>query len=207
MFAQSPGGTGSNKFAAISAMQGRQGEKRERDMMATGTGDKGENNAKKITQQAQSKQQDTIALWSAGEMGRSQPVKSHAGRVIDLQGDTMGTDIDLEDMAPTGSREETGRAWWAPAPPQFTPDSLVWSEDEEDWLPAKGEVRGKGKGVGRTQGVRPIRSYSKKDREYTGKRDSVKGGTPAHTAIAESASGERPGESRGERWRPGSRRG
>ena len=36
MFPQSPGGSGSNKPAAISAMQGKQGEKRDRDMMATG---------------------------------------------------------------------------------------------------------------------------------------------------------------------------
>ena len=124
-------------------------------------------------------------------------MRSQAGRVIYLQGDNLGKDIDLEDMAPIESGDETGRAWWAPAPPQFTPDSLAWSEDEEEWVPAKGVVRGKGKEVGRVQGARPIRSYSKKDREATGERDRGKGGTPAHTATSESASYERLWGSRG----------
>ena len=107
---------------------------------------------RKGPQQGYNKQQVTMALWAAGEMGQSQPVKSHAGRVIDLQGDNQGPDIDLEDMAPPESGDEAGIPWWAPAPPQFTPDSLEWSEDDDDWFPSKGETVGKSKGAGRTAG-------------------------------------------------------
>ena len=94
-------------------------------------------------------------------------------------------------MAPTESGDEIGRDWWAPAPPQFTPDSLAWSEDEEEWLPEKRSDRGKEKGVERVRGTRPMRSYSKKDREATGKREGGTGESQAHTAIAGSSSRER----------------
>ena len=201
IIAQSPGGTDDGKPAAISAMWKKMGEKNVRDTQAHKTGGTRGTGATKVTQQAYNRQ-DTLALWETGEMGRSQPVKSHAGRVIDLQWDKQGTDIDLEDIGPPESVEETGMAWWATAPPQFTPDSLEWSEDDEEWLPVSGKSQGKSKGVGRTPGVRPIRSYSRKDREHKGKSDSSRVETPAHTVTAESESGERLGEGRG-RWRPG----
>ena len=137
---QSPGGTSRNKPDAISAMQGKTKAKGERDTQAhkaLGPQGVGPN---KGPQQGLGRQQDTIALWTAGEMGQRQPVKSHEGQVIDLQWDSQSQDIDLEEIGPPEGGMDPGTAWWAPAPPKFSADSWEWSEDEEEWLCARDEV-------------------------------------------------------------------
>ena len=55
---------------------------------------------------------------------------------MDLLWDGQGASVDLEVAGDPAGEAETYGAWWAPHPQKFSVDSLEWSEDEEDWLPA-----------------------------------------------------------------------
>ena len=54
-------------------------------------------------------------------------------------------------------------AWWAPAPPKFTAESWEWSEDEEEWLPAKGKELRTGKVKEKAAGGSPTGSTPGKE--------------------------------------------
>ena len=91
----------------------------------------------------------------------------------------------MEDWGRIESEEESGTAWWAPASPRFAPDSLAWSEDEEEWSPAGEGAQGKSKRGGKDAGSKPIKSYARKDRENSGKKDRGRVEAPSHTEIGE----------------------
>ena len=64
-------------------------------------------------------------------------------------------------------------AWWAPAPPKFTAESCEWSEDEEEWFPAKGKEPGTGKVREKSAGGKPSKDYSRRGKGAGGQQ--VKG--------------------------------
>ena len=149
--ARSPGGLEDNSQFAAGARLSLDAEESEKGTPAGKIRDASGSTHSKGKIQVYSGRQATRALWLAGEMGLSRPVKSHTGRVIDLEWGKSGTGSDLEDMGTGGSGDETEHTWWAPAAPHFAPEELEWSEDEEEWCrggrgPEEGDKGGKSDG-------------------------------------------------------------